>query len=423
MHREGYFVCRRCGIEGTKSPLHKDSMCDPCRMSLLMESYKGELEKLPRGAGRKSFLYTLSVCIDDYKSPITNDEYVLVRVDESNKKVLQNLLEMVNLDIRQDAIEKYEYLLATDVLLDFERVECHLHNRFSGASSGFSRSFIVGLKTFVPDWSFRYSPSENRLSITTESIDEISLFQSDNSNSVSFDEADVQFILRRLEECKDGHLFRGVNRFYFQNDGMAASIYRNNRDLAEHGKLQEHEREIVENLLSKSFYQSGERGAVSALTDLRHSGKDTCLLDFSEGYKVALFFSCQRPGDSSSSIAELLILRESEFESKDDITYPNEEDFLIRPEGTEITGNRVEAQKSVFLYCCKGYVARDENGHKIESLLIAPRLKAVLFEYCGYTEETVYPDFQAFIENPENFRTKAKRLCQDDEEGKKNYLS
>lgn len=388
-----------------------------------MAKYTEELKKLPHNAGRRSHLYTLNACIDDYQTAITTDDYVLLRIDEGSRQALENLLELINLDIKQEVLETSKYILSTDLPIDFERAECHLHNRFSGASSWFSRSFVLGLKTFLPDFSFRYIPTENHLNITTGSIDEISKLQVDFGKPVGLDETDVQFILERLEARKDGHLFRGINRFYFENNGIAASIYRNNRELSERGTLQEHEKEVVQNLLSKSFYRPNDRPAISALTDLRHSGKDTCLLDFSEDYKVALFFSCQRLSDSSSSIAEVLILRESEYDYVDDLTYPIDEDILIRPTHTEVTGNRVKAQESVFLYCCKGYAARVENSHRIENLLIAHRLKDVLLEYCGFTDETVYPDFQAFIENPENFMTRVKRESQNEAEGKKGYLT
>ena len=66
------------------------------------------------------------------------------------------------------------------------------------------------------------------------------------------------------------------------------------------------------------------------LTDLRHSGKDTNLLDFSENPNVALFFACQRSDDIETD-GELLILNTNKFKSEDEVNYPLSSDFLLRP--------------------------------------------------------------------------------------------
>lgn len=420
MNENNYFVCKRCGIKGVKSPLYKDEMCEPCNRIFYMEKIRDELDKFPLDIGNKHFLYALNVSIDDYEEPITTEDCTLIKIDESIKQALNNLLELVSLDIRQEVIDSSEYLFATDATLDFERIECHLHNRFSEESCEFSRSAILGVTTQYGDWKFRYKPTDNILRITTEGVEEISKLRLDISKSITLDEIDARFILKRLEESKDSHLFRGINRHYFHNDGIAASIYRNNSDLVNHGKLQEHESEIVKNLLSKGLYLPEQSRAISALTDLRHFGKDTCLLDFSEDFKIALFFSCQRTMDRSATVAEILVLDKSEYEQKEDIAYPNKEDFLINPAITDITRNRVEAQKSVFLYCHQGHLPRETCGTKVSNLLIAPSLKPAFYDYCEYSDEMIYPDFHSFIENPQNFMTKAKRGCLDEgkEEGK-----
>ena len=404
-----YFVCKRCGIEGVKSPLHKDGMCDPCNRVFYMEKVKNELDSFPLDIGNKHFLYALNVSIDDYEEPIATESYTLIKIDEHIKQALINLLELANLDIRQEVIDSSEYLFATDAALDFERIECHLHNRFSESCER-SRSFVMGYETHYGDWSFRHKTQQNVLGVTIKGIEEILNFEF--GKPITFDDIDAQFILKRLEELKDSHLFRGINRHYFHNDGIAASIYRNNHDLVEHGKLQEHESEVVTNLLSKDFYQPKGKNPISALTDLRHFGKDTCLLDFSEDFNIALFFSCHPMLDSTATIAEILMLDKSKYERKEDITYPNEEDFLISPAITDTTRNRVEAQKSIFLYCYRGYLPRDACRIEVNNLLIAPSLKSAFYDYCKYSDEEIYPDFHSFIANSQNFMTKAKQDCQ-----------
>lgn len=393
------------------------------QQDMLHEKIRDELDKLPPDVRSKNFLYALNVCIYDYEEPIATEDYTLIKIDKRIKQALNSLLELVSLDIRQDIIDNSKYLLATDASLNTERGECHLHNRFSGESCEFSRSAIMGFKTQYGDWKFRYKPANNILNITTEGIEEISKLQSNSAKPITFDDIDAQFILNRLEESKDSHLFRGINRHYFHNDGIAASIYRNSSDLVKHRKLQDHEREIVTNLLDQGLYLPEQSHPISALTDLRHFGKDTCLLDFSEDFKIALFFSCQPTVDKSATIGELLVLDKSEYKQKEDITYPNEEDFLISPAITDVTRPRVRAQKSVFLYCHQGYLPRETCGTKVNNLLIAPSLKSVFYEYCEHSDETVYPDFHSFIENPQNFMTKAKQDCQDeDKEEDKEYV-
>ncbi len=417
MDRDNYFTCKQCGVYGLKSPLYKDNMCDQCNRECYSEKVKNELDSFPLYIGNKHYLHALNVYIDDYEEPITTEDYVLIKVDKHIKTSLGKLLELCKLDIRQEVIESIKYLYATDITINFERVECHLHNRFS-ESCEFSRSVTMGYKTHHGDWSFRYKTQENVLRVTIEGIEEISHFEF--GKPVTFDDIDAKFILNRLEESKNSHLFRGINRHYFHSDGIAASIYRNNRDLVENGKLQEHESEVVTNLLSKDFYQPEGKSPISALTDLRHFGKDTCLLDFSEDFNIALFFSCHPMLDNTATSAEILILEKSEYEQKEDVAYPNKEDFLISPAITDITKNRVEAQKSVFLYCYQGFLPRNRCGAKVSNLLVAPSLKSAFYDYCEYSDEKIYPDFHSFIENPQNFMTKAKRSCQSEVDDENN---
>lgn len=420
MNRNDYFVCKRCGINTMKSRLHKNEMCDSCNQKYEAEKFTNELTKFPFNTVDKSFLYVMNVNIHDYEKSIISKDYILIKVNEDVKGILSKILELVRVDIRQEILENSKYLFITDILLDFERIECHLHNRFNKESCKFSRSVIFGLKIRYTDWAFRFKSSENILNITIDGIDEMSKLRLDSTKPLTLDEIDVQHIVSKLSESKKDYLFRGINRHYFLNDGIAASIYRNNADLVKYSKLQVHEREVVNNLLSKDYYQSESgKSSISALTDLRHNGKDTCLLDFSEDFKIALFFSCQPTIDNSATIGEILVLSRGEYELKEDVTYPNEKDFLIVPAITEVTRNRVRAQKSVFLYCHQGYLPRDKSENKVKNLLIASSLKSPLYKYCGYSEEKIYPDFYGFIENPENFITTAKLYCQDKENEEK----
>lgn len=393
-------------------------MCDPCSHAVYTEQVQKALETLPYGAGKKQFLYVLDVDLPEYDSPIATDDYLLIKVDGQPLSVLSELLELCNLDNRHDVIGNAKYLLATDASLDLDRVECHLHNRFGEELGGFVRSVLCSYTTRYGDWGARYRVSENRLSITAQSVDEILTLCFGSHKEDGLDAIDVRFIIDRLEQDEDHHLYRGINRHYLLEDGIQASNYRFNPDLAECGTLQDHEREIVENLSRRDFYKDEANPKVAALTDLRHYGKETCILDFSEDPKIALFFACQ-----GGSIAEILLLDVREYEAMNDIRYPVKDDFILHPAKTETARHRVEAQKSVFLYCHIGYAARSMNGHRIGNLVIAPSLKPILSKYCEHSDETIYPDFHAFIQKPENFMTEAKRNCQSKLCGEENYVT
>lgn len=157
-----------------ESPFFRDTMRNP--FSRL--SYERRVEKalgaFPNDAGRKHFLYVLNVHVSDYDGPIATDEYVLNEFDDQSLSALHDLLELCNLDIRKEVVESAKYLLATDTNLDLERVERHLHTRFGEDLAGSTRSVILSYKTQYRDWGARYRATENRLSITAQSIDEIS---------------------------------------------------------------------------------------------------------------------------------------------------------------------------------------------------------------------------------------------------------
>ena len=396
------FLCKRCGkLDPTQENL-PSGICYVCDSEIHNEKFRTALDSISTDIGNKQ-VYALDVQIEDYETPIFKENYILIKVDDNIRKHLGNLLDIILREEKELIIGGCKYLLATNVFLDHERVACHLHNKFSN-SCGFSRPVILGLKTVYCDWSFRFTPQSNVLSITIEAIEEALIFQHDKK--MIRNDADFKFILKQLEEAGDGCLFRGISSHYFKDDGIAASIYRNNEDLAEDGALQDHEREIVERLIDKGFYKSSNQPEISALTDLRHRGKDTCILDFSEDFRIALFFSCQ-PSDTSE-VGEVLVLNKFEYEQKEDITYPNQEDFLVEPTITKTTEERVNAQKSIFLYCHRGYAPRNMTQNKIRNLLIAHPLKSLFYDRCEYTDEAVYPDVHAFMENPENFKTKAK---------------
>lgn len=415
MNEIEYFICKRCGIRKMKSPLHKDGMCDSCNRQLHVEKFKQELDRMPSEMATKYHLHILNVNIQDYTEPVICEDYVLIKVDDEIREAIDNILALVSLKEREQIIPGAKFLVVTNVILDQERANYHLYNVSNTFSCEFSRVFICGLDLNYFDWKYRILVGGNSLNISIENINQIVELRLGSTKKIDFEEADAKFILNKILQSNGNFLFRGINNHYHSNDGIAASIYRNNPLLVKYEKLQDHEKEVVDKLLSKDFYQPNtDKKLIYALTDLRHSGKDTCLLDFSENPKIALFFCCFP--SQTSSIGEILILEKKEFEFKEEVSYPHKNDFLIKPAVTENTGNRVAAQKSVFLYCHKGFFPRNECEGKIKSILIAPQLKPLFFSYSGRLEENIYPDFHGFIENQENFNTEAKLKCKPQEE-------
>ena len=140
-------------------------------------SYERRVEKalgsFPNDAGEKHFLYVLNVNVSDYNGPITTDEYVFNEFDAESLSAFHDLLEVCNLDIRNQVAKHAKYLLATNFPLDLDRVERHLQHEFGDGLTGPTRSVLCSYKTQYKDWGARFRATENSLSITVQSIDEI----------------------------------------------------------------------------------------------------------------------------------------------------------------------------------------------------------------------------------------------------------
>lgn len=160
--------------KGGETPFFRDTIRNP--FSKL--SYKRRVEKalgsLPNGAGKKHFLYVLNVHVSDYDEPIITDEYVFTEFDDQSLSALHDLLEVCNLDIRKGVAKNAKFLLATDRSLELDRVEHHLQDRFGKGLTETPRSILCSYTTHYQDWGSRFKATENHLSVTVQSIDEIS---------------------------------------------------------------------------------------------------------------------------------------------------------------------------------------------------------------------------------------------------------
>lgn len=161
-----------------ESPFFRDTLKNPFSRLSYARRVEKVLDLLPNGAGKKHFLYVLNVVVSDYDGPITTGEYVFNQFDEQSLSALHDLLEVCDLDVRKEVAKNAKYLLATDRSLDLDRVEGHLQDRFDDIAES-SKSVICTYKTHYKDWGSRFRATDNRLSITVQSIDEISKIDRD----------------------------------------------------------------------------------------------------------------------------------------------------------------------------------------------------------------------------------------------------
>lgn len=219
-----------------------------------------------------------------------------------------------------------------------------------------------------------------------------------------------ELISRIQEACREGgpYIFRGTNCVSEGtkdgSDRVSSGIYRNMKYkeiFSEHFQPIDIEQEIVE--AAKRHLSSNDKN-VEILTDLRHFGGDTTLIDFSRSLFVALFFACNGEYEKDG---ELIMFSTDDHRELREISYREriKEVFLLRPARTPLSRARVESQSSVFVYTPEGYVPRS----CYESFRIPEKLKQKVLKYLqefhNISENTIYSDLIGFILNRSNFET------------------
>ena len=145
------------------------------------------------------------------------------------------------------------------------------------------------------------------------------------------------------------------------------------------------------------------------LSDLRHFGGDTTLIDFSRDLLVALFFACNEEFGKDGELivfptAEAKNLDLAYFSSNDSDTHqPPKEMTLLTPAQTQSNKARVIAQKSVFIHAPEGFISPDLcNIIPIKSELKELILK-FLKRFHDIDERTIYPDLHGFIDAQDRY--------------------
>ena len=217
------------------------------------------------------------------------------------------------------------------------------------------------------------------------------------------DQQRVRQLIADIEAaCGDGEaVFRGEPRKY--DDPVSSGIYREHKEIFnEHYKPIDVETQIVSKARAALF--SAHTPIVDILTDLRHFGGRTALVDFSRDLLVALFFACNGNQKEDGYVFVLPTAGLKKVDSNEIHSNAREPDVaLVSAARTPHSRARVDAQGSVFVHV---------PGKKIEGFETIPigrdmksACLAHLARFHDIRQETMYNDLIGHIQNERNFRT------------------
>ena len=239
--------------------------------------------------------------------------------------------------------------------------------------------------------------------------------------------AEVKKLLDSIQQDVAGgeYVYRGTPKIHRWNkevdkkadkERINSSIFRKNRkriDFGEHYQPANIESEIIEAAHSHFLPHTSN---LEILSDLRHFGGDTTLIDFSSDLLVALFFACS---DKFRTEGELIAFPTAEAKQDiDDYFKDNgtkkeslpKEISLLPPARTQANKARVIAQKSVFIHVPEGFIPA--NLCKI--ITIERELKKPILAYLKHfhdiDETAIYPDLHGFIATQSRFASPLMRF-------------
>lgn len=201
------------------------------------------------------------------------------------------------------------------------------------------------------------------------------------------------------ESCKEGgpYVFRGTRRIF---DEISSSIYRDARDILNENFLPvDIEKDIVDRARE---YFSPNTSNVEILTDLRHFHGDTALIDFSRDLLVALYFACD--GELGED-GELIAYPFKGHPKRANINYEQPRQIVfLRPARTQLSGNRVQYQSSIFVHAPEGVIPKSDCKLFTVPKKLKWKMRGHLRNFYNVTEDTIYDDLIGFIQNQENFK-------------------
>ena len=150
-------------------------------------------------------------------------------------------------------------------------------------------------------------------------------------------------------------------------------------------------------------YPLSHTSNLEILSDLRHFGGDTTLIDFSRDLLVALFFACNEKFGKDGELivfptAEAKNLDLAYFSSNDNNTHqPPKGMTLLIPAKTRTNKERIKAQKSIFIHAPEGFI----RPHLCKIIPIKSTFKKPILDYLkkfhNIEERNIYPDLHGFI--------------------------
>ena len=157
---------------------------------------------------------------------------------------------------------------------------------------------------------------------------------------------------------------------------------------------------------------------IEILSDLRHFGGDTTLIDFSRDVLVALFFACDEENDENGELIAFPVVEAKNDKysyftgNRTEKRLIPKEMSLLPPTQTQTNKARAIAQKSVFIHTPKGFIP----SGLCEIIPIKKELKTQILNYLKHfhdiEEKTIYPDLLGFIA-AQNRLTPALRVFQE----------
>ncbi len=182
-------------------------------------------------------------------------------------------------------------------------------------------------------------------------------------------------IIRQIVEKSDqgDYIYRGEPECYPE---VSSSLYRQHKEI----EVETFNIEVVQKeILTEARKYAHQSDDFEILAELQHYGGKTNLIDFTTDYLIALFYACDGAADKAGRV----VLTHKLDDADKRIRQPRN------------PGNRVIAQKSVFVQPNKGFIAPDAE------ICIPQDLKQPILEHLrkhhGISTETIYNDLHGFI--------------------------
>ena len=208
-----------------------------------------------------------------------------------------------------------------------------------------------------------------------------------NSNQTNAQNPKLDAVFENISNIADGgnYIYRGEPEHYRKvSSGLYRPYFEKNID----GPDVKNSQEAILEKVRKYLPEMATDSDVDLLTQLRHHGCATNLIDFTSDYLIALFFACNKSFNRDGRVIFLEEPGEEEQEGKN---------YQIM-ETPRIIG-RVESQKSRLVQPVAGFI------NEFKAVSIPRNLKRDMLErlkkHHGISPEHIYNDIHGFINSPQ----------------------